>query len=370
MTSTTPPAASAPGPAVRRECPPRAAFTLIELLVVIAIVAILVALLLPAVQSAREAARQTACRSHLKQIGLAMHNYESTHGVLPPGYLHIPGDDGTSRDYESVAGYPVAGGMGEANHMGLAWGTFLLPFIEQTNLYETVDFDRPNFELTNLEARETHLEAYLCPSDAYSDGQFVIRDESVNPAERYAASSYAANYGPAVGVSLTPGDETDDVNLDASPAPGTEPANATIRAAGGVFYRNSATAVRDIQDGLSNTLAVGERHNGPILDVEGRPLLAVGGIHVEFENAWFSACRDLDEPADDHGHMVLFDTEYGPNRAAGDGTGADRGVFGPHAGYAQFLLCDGSVRPIAETVDLDTYRALSSRAGGELIGEF
>ena len=347
----------------------RRGFTLIELLVVIAIIAILVAILLPAVQQAREAARRTGCRNNLKQIGLAIHNYESAHRAMPPGYLYIPGDNGTARDYQSVAGYPVAAGMGEANHMGVAWGTFLLPFLEQAALYETVDFARPNFEIENVAAREQHLPVYLCPSDAYSSGSFVVRDETASPVEQYAASSYAANYGPAVGVFATPGDESDDVNLDASPAPGTEPTNATIRAAGGVFYRGSATAVRDISDGLSNTLAVGERHNGPILDTDGRPL-SDGVGHVLFENAWFSACRDLDEPADDHGHMVLFDTEYGPNRAEGDGTGADRGVAAPHAGFAQFLMCDGSVRPIAETVDLDTYRAASSRAGGELQSSF
>ena len=353
-----------------RTTPARAGFTLIELLVVIAIIAILVAILLPAVQQAREAARRTGCRNNLKQMGLAIHNYESAHRSLPPGYLYIPGDDGTSRDYRSVAGYPVAAGMGEANHMGIAWGTFLLPFLEQAALYETVDFARPNFELENLAARETRMPVYLCPSDAYSDGAFVVRDESVTPVERYAASSYAANYGPALGVALTPGDETDDVNLDASPAPGTEPPNARIPAAGGLFFRGSAVQIREATDGLSNTLAVGERHNGPILDFDGRPLVASGGGHVEFENAWFSACRDLDEPADDHGHMVLFDTEYAPNRAEGDGTGADRGVAAPHAGFAQFLLGDGSVRPISETVDVGLYRALSSRAGGELVGEY
>lgn len=347
----------------------RRGFTLIELLVVIAIIAILVAILLPAVQQAREAARRTACKNNLKQMGLAVHNYETAHGVFPPGYFYLPGDNGTRADYESIVG-PVASGMEDANHMGIAWGTYLLPFVDQSNLYDTVDFNRPNFDVANLAARETPLSLYLCPSDAYSEGKMVVRDDTASPVEQYAASSYAANYGPAYGVAATPSDASDDVNLDATPEAGLEPANATIRAAGGVFYRNSRTQVRDIIDGLSNTLAIGERHNGPIIDFDGNPITGAGGGHVEFENAWFSACRDLAEPDDDHGHMVLFDTEYGPNRAEGDGTGADRGIAAPHAGHAQFVMCDGSVRSISENVDINTYRAVSSRAGGELINNF
>ena len=348
----------------------RRGFTLIELLVVIAIIAILVAILLPAVQQAREAARRSQCKNNLKQMALAIHNYETAHNVFPPGYFYMPGDNGTTNDYGSKTGYPVAGGMEAANHMGIAWGTFLLPFVDQTALYETVDFNRPNFDVNSLEARETQLSLYLCPSDAYSEDNAVVRDDTVSPVEQYACSSYAANYGPGHGVAVSPGDDTDDVNLDATPEAGLEPANATIRAAGGVFYRNSRTQVRDIVDGLSNTLAIGERHNGPILDIDGSPITGSGGGHVLFENSWFSACRDLDEPDDDHGHMVLFDTEYGPNRAEGDGTGADRGVAAPHNGHAQFVLCDGSVRSIAEVIDINTYRGLSSREGGELLGEF
>ena len=336
--------------------PRRPGFTLIELLVVIAIIAVLVAVLLPAVQQAREAARRTQCKNNLKQIGVAMHNYESAFRSLPPGYLHA---------YEPVAT------ASEANHMGIAWGTLLLPFIDQANLHAQTDFDSPCFAGSNQVARETSLPVYLCPSDAYSEGRFVVRDETISPVEKYACASYAANWGPAMGVADTPGDETDDVNLDASPAPGTEPPNARLRAAGGLFYRNSGTRLRDVTDGLSNTLSVGERHNGPILDDGGNPLIDTGsGKHVLFENTWFAACRDIDEPSDDHGHMVLFDTEYGPNKARGDGTGADRGLAAPHVGMCQFVMGDGAVRAISEEIDLGTYRALSSRAGHDIVPPF
>ena len=337
--------------------PARRGFTLIELLVVIAIIAVLMAILLPAVQSAREAARRTQCKNNLKQIGVAMHNYESGFRSLPSGYLH---------KYEAVP-QPT-----EANHMGQAWGALLLPFLDQANLHADIDFNEPCFDPTNQLPRETSLPVFLCPSDNHSrKAEFVVRDESATPVEKYACASYAANWGPAKGVFDTPGDESDDVNLDASPAPGTEPPNAQIRAARGLFFRNSGVKVGEITDGISNTLSVGERHNGPILGEGAQPLTDDGsGEHVLFENAWFSACRDIDEPSDDHGHMVLFDTEYGPNKARGDGTGADRGLAAPHVGMCQFLMADGAVRAISETIDLKTYRALSSRAASDIVPAF
>ena len=297
-------------------------FTLIELLVVIAIIAVLIALLLPAVQQAREAARRSACRNNLKQLALALHNYESTFGLLPPGYLHKA----------DPAGSP-------ANHMGFAWGTMILPQLEQTPLYEQFDYNLPVFDLTNLQAREQSLSVFLCPSDPYSENKFVIRDENATPVERYAAASYAANWGPA----------TATVHLD----------NTPLRSRG-VFYRNSATRFRDIVDGLSNTLALGERTNGPI------PGSATAGGHAEFETAWSAAVRDIDELDDDHGHMVLFETQFRPNQLGGD----DKGLSAPHEGICQYALCDGSVRAISENVDADTYNSLGTRAGREVVGEF
>ena len=113
---------------------------------------------------------------------------------------------------------------------------------------------------------------------------------------------------------------------------------------------------------------MGERTNGPILDNDGNPI----GVppHPNFENVWFAATRDIDDPEDDHGHMVLFDCEYGPNQARGEGTGADRGVSAPHAGLAQFVFMDGSVHTVRETIDIQTYRALASIRGGEVIGDW
>jgi len=315
----------------------RSGFTLVELLVVIAIIGILIGMLLPAVQQVREAARLTTCKNNLRQLSLALHNYESSFRQFPPGYAFISGDDFAS------TGNPVEDGS--ANHLGQAWGAFILPQIEQGNLHQQIDFKLSGFAVENLEARETEIPSFLCPTDTFSIGNFVVRDESASPVERYAAASYCANWGPA----------TSDENLDATPDRGEGP-----------FFRNSRTRFSSIQDGTSNTIGLGERTNGPILDVDGQPI----GVppHPNFENVWFAAIRDIDAPDDDHGHMVLFDGEFGPNQARG--AGADRGVSAPHSGIAQFAYMDGSVHAIADNIDIETYRALLTVRGGEVIPQF
>ena len=330
----------------------QAGFTLIELLVVIAIIGILLALTLPAVQMVREAARRTSCKNNMRQLGLALHNYESARKQFPPGYAYSLGSD-----YASQTGYPVSSGLTDANYLGHGWGAFILPFVEQQNLSNLVDDQLPVFDPANQVARETEVTVFLCPSDPFSQGNFVVRDETSNPVEQYAAASYCANWGPASGVLETPGNTGDDINLDATPDQSTGP-----------FYRNSKTRFRDITDGTSSTLAIGERHNGPIVDSAGNPI----GVapHSNFENAWFAAVRDIDSPDDDHGHMVLFDTEFPPNNPPISGVGADRGVAAPHSGLAQFVFMDGSVHTISETIDSIVYRSLSSIRGGEIIGEY
>jgi len=324
-------------------------FTLVELLVVIAIIGILIGMLLPAVQQVREAARRTVCKNNLRQMALALHNYESAFGRFPVGYGYISGSD-----YSQQTGYSVRGGMEDANHLGHGWGTFILPYLEQNNLFQQVDLKLPGFDVANLPAREKELGIFLCPSDSWSAGTFVVRDQSASPVEKYAAASYCANWGPASGVADTPGNTSDDVNLDATPD-----------VSAGPFYRNSRIGFGDIRDGTSNTLAIGERTNGPILDQSGEPI--GNPPHPNFENVWFAAIRDIQAPDDDHGHMVLFDTEYGPNQARGEGTGADRGIAAPHQSQAQFAYLDGSVHSVNDQINIDTYRALSSINGGEVI---
>ena len=120
------------------------AFTLIELLVVIAIIGVLVGLLLPAVQQAREAARRSACKNNLKQVGLALHSFESANRALPPGYLYTSG-----ATYDSQSS-DISGEDDAANHKGFAWGAMILPIMEKQVLYDRFEFDLPCFLPANI----------------------------------------------------------------------------------------------------------------------------------------------------------------------------------------------------------------------------
>lgn len=294
----------------------RRAFTLIELLVVITIIAILIGLLLPAVQQAREAARRTECRNQLKQFGLALHNYAETHSTLPPGYLYRP----------DVSTSPVS------NAAGFGWGAMVLPFLDQGPLYHRFDWNVPLHAAANQSVREQRLRLFHCPSDPVTPNGFV---EMGPVPEKYAMASYAANFGPP--------------DLD-----------AVQEQRDGLFSRNSRTRFADVTDGLSQTLMVGERQNGPFRNG------AIHGNHFSYETAWAGAIRDWDEPDDDHGHMVLFQTGHGPNDPQSD----DRDVSAPHVGYANFLFGDGAVRALSENIDFPLYQALSTRARGEVPGEY
>ncbi len=282
---------------------PPAGFTLIELLVVIAIIAVLVALLLPAVQQAREAARRSHCKNNLKQIGLALHNYHDTHRVLPFGWL--------VDDSVDVAGW--------------GWGTMLLPFLDQAPLYNKLDIiDPPDGTAANREGVRTILTSFICPSDPGGNRGSVYPIGTVTDP---AKSNYIAVFGNTGFTRYRP---------------------AADRR--GPLYGNSDTRWRDVTDGLSSTLLVGERNsvnhhvgNWAATRVMGGASGQAVGIRVPKNNS---------------------NRESQPN-------GSSKECFASsHPGGVQFLLCDGSVRFISENIRIQTYRALASIAGGEVIGEF
>ena len=283
-------------------------FTLVELLVVIAIIGVLIGLLLPAIQAAREAARKSSCKNNLRQIGIAILNYESSRAELPAGYL-----------YRQEPGDP------EGNQLGFSWSSLILGTMEMQQLHNQFDFTKPIFDNVNLEAREVHIATYLCPTDVISPLNYI----EMGPA-RLAMGCYVANFGPP--------------DLD-----------ATQEKREGPFYRNSATELREITDGTSHTLMIGERENGPFR------LGASHGNHFEYETTWAGCVRDIDDPTDDHGHMALFQTGHTPNSPSSD----DRDVSAPHQGVAQFLLCDGSAHAITTDIDFEVYSALGTMAGAE-----
>jgi prepilin-type N-terminal cleavage/methylation domain-containing protein len=285
-------------------------FTLVELLVVIAITGILIGLLLPAIQAAREAARKNSCKNNLHQIGLGLLNFEAARRHLPAGYLYEEGPDG--------------------NRLGYSWITQCLMYMELGTLYDQFDVEKPIFHDDNRVARETQPELFLCPTDNVSQGSFIEMGTA-----KFAMGCYVASFGPP--------------DLDA-----TQEKNE------GPFYRNSATELREIVDGTSSTLMVGERQNGPF-----RPG-ASHGNHFKYETTWSGSVRDVNDLTDDHGHMSLFQTGHTPNHPESD----DRDVSAPHTQVAHFLMCDGSVHEISEAIDFEVYFALGTMAGGEVVNDF
>ena len=155
------------------------------------------------------------------------------------------------------------------------------------------------------------------------------------PTEQYAMGCYVANFGPP--------------DLDA---------NQEQR--DGVFSRNSATRLGDVKDGLSQTLFVGERVNGPFRG--GVP----HGVHFTYETTWAAAVRETSSPTDDHGHMVLFQTGHPPNDDLSD----DRDVSSAHVTVTNFLMGDGRVAGLSRNMNLAVYQALSTRAGREAATNF
>lgn len=207
----------------------RRAFTLIELLVVIAIISVLIGLLLPAVQKVREAAARMSCKNNLKQIGLAMHNFEGVHGHFPPGYL---------------SNARLTDGSGP----GWGWASFLLPYLEQENTYRLIDFNQPLIASGNHAlARTVNVKFLRCPSDLRQDP--IPNSDFENPAGLVgdlARSNYVACYGNTPFLGESPAVLTQHLIIDGISGQG-------------MFFRNSKTRIADVTDGLSNTFMVGER---------------------------------------------------------------------------------------------------------------
>ena len=294
------------------------AFTLIELLVVISIIGVLVALLLPAVQAAREAARRAQCVNNLKQVGLALHNYEGSQRVLPPGYVSAFDASGTD--------------LGP----GWGWASMLLPQIEQAVTYSAVNFSVGVEAPSNSTARLVIVARFLCPSDRVEPSwPAVDRDLLTGSPLRVICQIAPSNYVGMNGVS--------------EPGPDGE----------GLFFRNSSVAFRDITDGLSQTLTVGERSQ-----VLG-PATWAGSV---------TGAILYDNDGDNVGTPTL---ETGPgmvlgHSGEGSGPGANRSepnqFYSLHAGRgANFLFADGHVAFLKATMNYTIYVALSTRGGGEVI---
>jgi len=309
-------------------------FTLVELLVVIAIIAILVALLLPAVQQAREAANRMKCGNNLKQIGLALHSYHDALGVFPPGYL--------SNNISVTA--PASAEIGT----GFAWGTLILPMLEQSSLYDHFDFTESTADEHNREHGAEVLSVFRCPSDP-SPKQFTVDD--TNEQFEIASANYVGIYGFG-SVTESPG----------NPNPG------------GILYRNSKVRIADITDGLSNTMLVGERTH--------RHRFITGQSEVQAHSTWYAAIPGVVRSA---GMAAMPMMTEGPGSLVLGHVGQDSPTVMHHSPNTtnhivnfsslhpqgiHFVMADGSVHFLSENVEYDTFRWLGIRNDGKVIGEF
>lgn len=311
----------------------RSAFTLVELLVVIAIISLLIALLLPAVQQAREAARRTTCRNHLKNIGLALHNYHDTHGAFPFGF----------------------------DQRETLWNAMILPQIEQSTIYNTLVFQESgpgNWDSggANESAACTVIPVYRCPSMAVPE--HVDDNPSGSVMEGRVPVSYRACSG------------SNGWSDAAATIPPDAPAGALALDSiylNGVFYGSSRIRMADVTDGASNTILVGESYTDPgfIKDGQGMDYWQLGAPQTgtwipggtggtEFSEGIGSAGPRINSRLDQSIPGAVVEVSFGSY----------------HSGGATFGLADGSVRFISDSVDLQTYRALGARNDGKQVNDF
>lgn len=316
---------------------PRPAFTLVELLVVIAIIGILIALLLPAVQAAREAARRGQCSNNIKQLGLAFHGYHDTYNCFPINYAWraIPGGGG--------------GGPAIAN-TGKSWLQMTLPQIEQTTLFNSIDFTvglqgtTPNI-LRNQQAANTVIPGYLCPSDdENNNGRLGNRsDVNVNPPGTWGVTNYKACAGSnwATGI------------YSPVSAPGGRNGGNTdgLNAGNGILCSNQqntnpVTRMRDVKDGTSNTFAIGEAMPG----------------WTQW-NWWYNPNAVTATCAIPLNVVLRRPKNIGdwPNNYS---------FASKHTGGGQFGMADGSVRFVRDNIDIGLYRAAATISAGEALSEF
>lgn len=296
---------------------PKRAFTLIELLVVIAIIAVLIALLLPAVQQARESARRITCVNQLKQLGLALQNYHDAHRSFPPGYVSSFDASGTDTG------------------PGWGWNSLILSEMDQATLRSTITFESRIESPVNDNARIRTVPTLICPTDVTQPNwNAVTRDAVGNPLTTIctvASASYVGVFGIA------------EPGIDGE----------------GIFFRDSSIGQRDVIDGSSHTLLVGERS---------QKWCVASWVGAVTGSQLFPPANSPAVPlVENASGTILGHTFEGPPNAPG----LECNCFSSlHTGGANFVFADGHVQFLATSMDRATFKAMSTRAGNENTGEF
>jgi prepilin-type N-terminal cleavage/methylation domain-containing protein/prepilin-type processing-associated H-X9-DG protein len=310
----------------------RVGFTLIELLVVIAIIAVLIGLLLPAVQKVREAANRMKCANNLKQLALAMHNYHDGHGQFPIG----------------AQGLPCPGVTGPT--VRTPFMPFLLPYFEQDNVYKLYNFSQGFNAAANAAAIGIKLRIFQCPSD----------EERPKFTGSGGAQDYKGNYGLNWGR----------WNYCDQGGPSTNPAPLNVGPAGRApFYERYGARIADITDGTSNTLMWLEMLQGR---GETAPLDRRGRLWNNDSCGYTVSTRFPPNSPNPDYTLCNNNPEVGLPciLGAGDNLNYYMGSRSRHPGGVSVALCDGSVRFVANTIDLATWTGLSSQGGGEVVGSY
>ena len=339
----------------------RRGFTLIELLVVIAIIAVLIALLLPAVQQAREAARRTQCKNNLKQLGLALMNYESTHKVFPPARIDLSG-----------LSY-VPGGFYQAS-----WTTMCLPYLDQAPLYQTYNFNLTWSDPSNLGATTANLAAFVCPSATTSriTPPATAKDGVGNPypvGTPYGSCDYGSMNAVRPAYFLSNGLPVPSMTVATNTA---SPASASKYEWDGGLKKGAATPIAAITDGTSNTMMVVEDAGRPQITILSTTTVATtkdgwGWADIQAGYSLDGATADglivgkasCTVPAGPCA-LTTVAAPYGINMLN------DSEMYAFHVGGAHVLMCDGSVRFLSSNISASTLSALATRNASDIAGDF
>jgi prepilin-type processing-associated H-X9-DG protein len=320
-----------------RQAGGRGGLTMVEVIVILAVVVILVGLMIPAIRAAREAARRAQCTNNLKQIGVAIHNYQSTYEVMPASYVEwSTGDKG--------AGVPQALSPSGSPGSGFGWLTATYTYLIPDHVYDGCNIGLPCWSAENSSSRRVVINYYLCPSVGDRPTHYDVRDAKGSSIAQFARSHYLANAGRIDVWDRPPGDLS--------------------KVADGPIYRNSWLPTSSVKDGLETTVLAGERTPAfgdatwlgvvPGARICPRPQFAASGCDSAAALVGAHSGPSPNErppvihpPNSPHGHVDQMASE--------------------HPGGCNVLFVDGSVRFIKSGINPKVWAALSTRAGGEPI---